>query len=397
MSAIHHFFAGVVLMMITAQCQAQNQPALSGNIALSPGFRTVAYLVQPRSFPEIASSFSGVVVDSAMIGEDGSFAFLQFQAPETATFYELVVQPENSKYTNKLTDETPVAANYFPVVLQKGSALRLRAQQSQLLNTGKTATNDLDNSALQELIAIRIKTFNQFHRLLPGDPQHDDTAVLEAAARLEGYRQPLIAFANTTHSYWAALLAVRWVSPESDYERVPEFLHQQCARWQKTQPDQAFTAQLCALSAPGKLPLMIGDTVPDFGLPMENGDTLSLYKIRGKKLTVIDLWASWCAPCRRENRQVLLPIWEKYKEDGLQIVGYALDSNAGAWKAAIEKDGAVWAQSSHLSGDSSPFLDALHVTTIPANFIIDSHGKIIARNVHGEALGALVGKMMSEE
>jgi len=70
----------------------------------------------------------------------------------------------------------------------------------------------------------------------------------------------------------------------------------------------------------------------------------------------------------------------------LAIVGYALDSSPGAWKAAIQKDAAAWPQASHLGGDSSPFLDTLHVTTIPANFLLDAGGKVVAKNLHGEAL-----------
>ncbi|HRI60090.1 MAG TPA: TlpA disulfide reductase family protein, partial [Saprospiraceae bacterium] len=207
---------------------------------------------------------------------------------------------------------------------------------------------------------------------------------------LEQFRAPLMAFADTTQSFWAALVAVRWVSPESDYERVPEFIYRQCSRWLAIHPDHPFARQLCQLAAPGKLPVLVGDTIPDFSMPMSGGDTLRLHTLLGKRLTLIDLWASWCAPCRLENREILAPLWSKFHEAGFSIIGYALDSSPEAWKAAIQKDAAAWPQASHLSGDISPFLDTLHVTTIPANFLLDENGTIVAKNLHGEVLAQFV-------
>lgn len=141
---------------------------------------------------------------------------------------------------------------------------------------------------------------------------------------------------------------------------------------------------------------MVGETMPDFSLPLSDGDTLRLHAMLGKRLTLLDLWASWCAPCRRENRAVLVPLWEKYRDSGFSIVGYALDSSPEAWKTAIHKDAAVWPQTSHLGGDTSPFLDALHVTTIPANFLLDPNGKVLAKNLHGEALQAFVDAYLAK-
>lgn len=83
---------------------------------------------------------------------------------------------------------------------------------------------------------------------------------------------------------------------------------------------------------------------------------------------------------------VLTPLWSAYKEKGLQIIGYSIDNNASSWKSAVLKDGATWSHASHLTGDATPFLEALRISTIPANFILDAEGKIIAKNLNGESL-----------
>jgi thiol-disulfide isomerase/thioredoxin len=156
------------------------------------------------------------------------------------------------------------------------------------------------------------------------------------------------------------------------------------------QPDHLFTQELCAAADKNVLPVMIGDAMPDYPLPLVAGDTVMLRQILGKRLTIVDIWASWCAPCRKENRFVMAPLWSGYKDQGLQIVGYSIDRDGSAWKAAIEKDGATWINASHLTGDATPFLERLRISTIPANFILDEKGNILAKNVFGQELVRLV-------
>ena len=120
-------------------------------------------------------------------------------------------------------------------------------------------------------------------------------------------------------------------------------------------------------------------------------DTLFLKDQLGKKLTIIDLWASWCAPCRKENREVLVPIWDEYHTQGLQIIAYGLESDASSWREAAERDGANrWLQASDLQGDDALFLKKIRIQTIPANFVLNDKGVVIAKNVHGRDLMNLV-------
>ena len=136
--------------------------------------------------------------------------------------------------------------------------------------------------------------------------------------------------------------------------------------------------------------------MPDYRLPMVNGDTLPLHQLLGKNLTIVDIWASWCAPCQKENKMILVPMWNQYKDQGLQILGYSIDSDGGAWQRAIEKDQATWSHASHLSGDETPFLKALRITTIPANYMLDENGKVVAKNIYGEDLKQWVDGYMQQ-
>ena len=161
----------------------------------------------------------------------------------------------------------------------------------------------------------------------------------------------------------------------------------QCNKWKRKQPGHPWVKQLCKQSEPAKLPVLIGDAFPNIKLPLLTKDTVFIKDVLGKRLTIIDLWASWCGPCRIENRDVLGPIWEAYRNSGLQIIAYGLESDESTWRAAAKRDGADrWLQASDLQGDDADFLKNIRIRTIPANFILDGNGVVVAKNIHGKAL-----------
>ncbi len=380
------FWVGILLLLGATQCSTQPSSPIAGNIRLSKGWKPVVYLVQPRNFAEIATNYSGVIVDSAAIGSDGSFAFPKPPLTETKTLFQICIQKIGNRFPNQLLDHELPGSNYMPVVATKGEPLDISAEAEHFQASFLIQNPSADNRALLRLRDVRHNAFGQEGLKMAEGEHTDEAALLEREAALHRFRQPLMAFADSSTSLWPALVAVRWVSPESDYERVPEFLFRQCEKWQEKAPGNPWAEQLCKLGTREKLPVLIGDIIPDFPLPMVSGDTVQLHTLLGNKLTILDVWASWCTPCRRENREILSPLWALEKEHGLQILGYSIDSSPAAWKAAITKDGASWPHASHLSGDATPFLERLRITTIPANFILDAQGKVIAKNLHGDAL-----------
>lgn len=379
-------FAIILFSIFAAQCQTRT--GIRGKIEMAPGWKPVLYLIEPVNFSDISASYSGRLVDSTTILPDGSFAF---QLPESGQtkLYQLCIQKTGSRFFNKLED-VPEASNFFPIVVQPGHPIQFYAKADQFLSQARIDTPSADHQALMQLRNVWMAAQTSYEETIRKIDDADENAILVHETALERYRAPLMEFADTTQSFYAALVAIRWVSPENDYERVPEFLAKQCLKWQEKHPGEIFTQQLCQMAHPAQLPVMVGDVMPNVELPMAEGQTDSLYDLLGARLTLVDLWASWCAPCRKENRDVLVPLYRETKDKGFQIVGYALDSNEKGWKAAIAKDQALWPQSSHLQGDVSPFLDLLRIRTIPANFLLDSRGRVVAKNLHGEELSAFV-------
>ena len=130
--------------------------------------------------------------------------------------------------------------------------------------------------------------------------------------------------------------------------------------------------------------LRIGSMAPDFTQPDTAGTQVSLSSLRGKYVFV-DFWASWCAPCRAENPNVL-KAYNKYKDQNFTVLAVSLDENRKSWLKAIKDDNLPWTQLSDLKGFASEAGKLYAVTSIPASYLIDPEGKIIAVNLRGEAL-----------
>ena len=128
-----------------------------------------------------------------------------------------------------------------------------------------------------------------------------------------------------------------------------------------------------------------GKLAPDFTETKIDGKSMKLSDLRGK-VVLLDFWASWCGPCRRENPNVV-KLYEKYNKDGFTVMSVSLDQDKAKWQGAITADGLVWPNHvSDLKGWASSTGKIYQVTGIPFTVLIDKEGKIIKTNLRGEAL-----------
>ncbi len=143
-----------------------------------------------------------------------------------------------------------------------------------------------------------------------------------------------------------------------------------------------------------KKKIAVGNLAPNFSAKTPEGKTVSLKESLGK-ITIIDFWASWCAPCRAENPK-MVAIYNEFHQKGLNIIGVSLDKDANDWKEAIAKDKLVWTHVSNLMHWNEPIAKDYNIGSIPATFVLDATGKIVARDLRDSELRTKIAELLAK-
>jgi len=122
------------------------------------------------------------------------------------------------------------------------------------------------------------------------------------------------------------------------------------------------------------------------------GDSIKLSSLKGK-VVLLDFWASWCGPCRISNRQ-LVKLYNKYKDKGFEIFGVSLDEEKGDWKKAITKDKITWLQAIDDRGWDAQSAIRWQVDAIPASFLINKNGDVVAINLEKNELEQKIKELL---
>ncbi|MBK8557412.1 MAG: TlpA family protein disulfide reductase [Lewinellaceae bacterium] len=389
MRQITQIAAWWLLLTFSSHCYTQNTGTiLEGNIQTAEGWRPKVYLVYPSNFRQILSPYEGIVVDSCNLSSDGHFSFGQKAWLQKAQLCLLFVQPEHSRYPNDIVFPL-LPENFICLVLEPGKTVQLEAQADSLAASYTLRSGSSDNQLLAQLRNLRRPVYLEMARQA-ATPQEDSTVVFQHGSPAEAaYTQQLYQFLDTCQAYYPTLAAIRYAHTDNEYRDNPELFVKLCQRLSEQQSDNPLSAQYCAYTSPEHLPVLIGEKVPDYALPGPDGDTLRLSELKGE-LILLDFWASWCAPCRKEIRETLVPLYAAYHEKGFEIAGISIDSSPEAWRRAIARDGATWPTGCDMEGDASPVRQDLKFEYIPGNYLMDSNGVLLARNLHGDSLRAFV-------
>lgn len=184
--------------------------------------------------------------------------------------------------------------------------------------------------------------------------------------------------ANTTS--YVSLDAVKSIGGAApDVEKIEPLFNGLSEQIKNTASGKEFAQKIAKLKQ-----VAVGAVSPDFAQSNPDNKTVKLSDFKDKYL-LIDFWASWCGPCRRENPNVVAA-YNRFKDKNFTILGVSLDKDKEAWLKAVEKDQLNWAQVSDIKGWDNEVAQLYAVQSIPANFLIDPNGKIIAKNLRGDQL-----------
>lgn len=259
----------------------------------------------------------------------------------------------------------------------------------------------LDNSPVMYTASVLNPVTGRF----TGSPSHDDYNELNqqlfpymallsgqdsegSTAKLDAMEAMFTNFVQShPGSYVAPLAILRHYQFFSDVPKLQQFSALLTEDVRKSTYGKMIAA---TLKETEKIP--VGKTITEFSQNDQNGKSISISSFRGKYV-LIDFWASWCGPCRRENPNVV-KAFNTYKNKDFTVLGVSLDENREKWLGAIAADNLTWSQVSDLKGWGNQVAAMFGIQSIPQNILIDKQGKIVGINLRGAMLDYKLSKLL---
>lgn len=343
--------------------------------------------------------------------KNGKKVFVETQT-ETGFIAKDTAVVENGKFELKGTSETidlgfiriEDQSISLPIILEEGK-ISVAIKTDTILNSKISGTDNNDkfqsfNDASKVVVNKKMKFEKaNLERITAAKKANDTVTVNQIMKEYGKFQEDLNKVSknfikNNPDAYLSVLLLENFLMRQYlTAEEITSYFAKIDKSLLNTKSAKNIKKVLDAIKNDPAAKVEVGGKAPEFSAKNPEGKQISLKESMGK-VTIIDFWASWCGPCRGENPNVVA-LYKEMHAKGLNIIGVSLDKDAAKWKEAIAKDGLVWPQISNLKFWDEPIAKQYNVESIPATFILDAKGVIVARDLRGEALKAKVTELLN--
>ncbi len=381
----------LVLFIIQACGSGSNQFSIEGNLDNANNERL--YLLELKT--------DGVnKVDSVQLDQDGEFEFEGYT--EVAKFFLVRTSPQNS----------------VTLVVEPDNHITLKGDAQNMGNDYKVSGSEGSREIMKlrkrlESTIASLDSLGQIYQNNPDQETQDDLKNRlnkESRKIVQDQKEYTKDFIDRNINSLASLMALYQqigprsyvLNPQQDFAYFEKVDSALMANYPNSEPVKSLHSQVEEMKKKMEADnaaserLGVGKEAPEIVLPNPEGDTVRLSSLRGDYV-LLDFWAAWCKPCRVENPN-LVETYKKFKDEDFEIYQVSLDKSRSDWLNAIEKDElGDWYHVSDLEFWNSRAAQKYNIRSIPASFLLNKQGEIIAKNLRGDDLPAKLNEIFSDQ